>query len=131
MNFLHFPALRQYTNSLFDACHHVNPPVGLYSPAQLLTRRDLLEEMLPGLVLILFLLERLSQVAHVLCSTQLGDAREQHEGEKRDQQARVGTQGEVCLGASVLKESKARREYIHLFSCTPSYTVALDFLDTL
>ena len=79
----------QTTNSLLDACHHVDPPVGLHSPALVLTHRDLLEEMLLGLCLTLFLLERIPQVAHVLCSTQLRDARQKHEVEKSDEQTGV------------------------------------------
>lgn len=100
----------QVSNSLLDACHHVDPPVGLHGPAQLLTHRDLLEEMLLGLCLALFLLERLPQVAHVLCSTQLWDARQQHEGEKGDQQARVRAQGEVRLDAGVLVLAGGKEE---------------------
>lgn len=80
----------------------MDPEVGLHSPAQLLTLRDLLEKVLPGICLILLLLERHPQVAHILCSAQLWDAREQHEGEKSHQQTRVGAQGEVCFCAGVL-----------------------------
>lgn len=89
-------------NSLLDACHHVDPPVGLHRPALVLTQSDLLEEMLPGLGLALILLQRHPQVTHVLCGAQLRDPRHQHEGEKSDQQAGVRAQGEVRLGARVL-----------------------------
>lgn len=94
----------QITYSLPDACHHVDPPVGLYSPTQLLTNRDLVQEMLLCLCLALFLLQRFPQVAHVLRSAQLWNTSQQHEGEKSDQQTRVRAQVEVRLGTGVLME---------------------------
>lgn len=100
---------QQTKNTLLDACHHVNPPVGLHSPAQTLTLRDLGEEMLPGLCLPLFVLQRRPQVTHVLCGAQLGDACQQHEGEESDQQAGVGAQGQVRLGARVLERQVGHR----------------------
>lgn len=57
--------------------------------------------MLFGFSLSLVLLERLPQVAHVFCRTQLWDASQQHEGEKCDQQTRVGAEGKVSLGTGV------------------------------
>lgn len=80
----------------------MQPKVGLHSPAHLLTDRDLLEEVLPGLRLTLILLQRFPQVAHVPCSAQLGDPRQQHDGEESDEQAGVRAQGQVCLGTGVL-----------------------------
>lgn len=87
---------------LLYAHHHVDPPVGLHGPAVLLAVGDLLQEVLLGIGLALLLLQRLPQVAYVLGSAQLRDARQQHEGEEGDEQVGVGTKGEVGLGADVL-----------------------------
>lgn len=87
---------------LLYAHHHVDPPVGLHGPAVLLAVGDLLQEVLLGICLVLLLLQRLPQVAYVLGSAQLRDARQQHEGEEGDEQVGVGTKGEVGLGTDVL-----------------------------
>lgn len=96
--------------SLLDACQHVDPPVGLDGPAELLALRDLLKEMLLGLSLVVLFLERLPQVSHVFGIAQLRDARQLHEGEKGDQQARVGAQQEVRLVASVLMQAREDKQ---------------------
>lgn len=80
----------------------MDPPVGLHSPAVPLAVSDLLQEVLLGLGLALLLLQRLPQVAYVLSSAQLRDARQQHEGEEGDEQVGVGAKGEVGLSARVL-----------------------------
>lgn len=80
----------------------MDPPVGLHGPAVLLAVCDLLQEVLLGDGFALLLLQRLPQVANVLGSAQLGDARQQHQGEEGDQQVGVGAEGEVGLGAGVL-----------------------------
>lgn len=111
---------------LLDACQHVDPPVGLDGPTELLTLSDLLKEMLLGFGLVLFFLECLPQVFHVLGSTQLRDARQQHEGEKSDQQARVGAQQEVRLAARVLIDTNRTRIFCNkvgdlMYSCLQSH----------
>lgn len=95
---------------LLDAHEHVEPPVGLHFPAIILTIGNLLQEVLLGLCLALFLLQRLPQVAYVLCGTQLRDAGQQHEGEEGDQQTGMGAQGEVGLSAGVLIQASGKDE---------------------
>lgn len=80
----------------------MDPPVGLHGPAVLFTLGDLLQEVVLGFGFALLLLQRLPQVANVLSGAQLRDARQQHEGEEGDEQARVGAEGEVGLSTGVL-----------------------------
>ena len=103
--------------SLLDADQHVDPPVGLHSPAQVLTGGDLLQEVVACVLLAALLLQRLPEVAHVLCCAELGDARQQHQGEERDQQAGLGVQRQVGLRTDVLQQTKqsrqSRAKYMH------------------
>ena len=88
---------------LLNASQHVDPPVGLNCPAQFLALCYLLVEVVPCVVLPLVVLQCVPEVAHVLCSTELRDPRQEHEGEEGHQQARVGAQGQVGLGTCVLQ----------------------------
>lgn len=88
---------------LLNASQHVDPPVGLHRPAQFLALCYLLVEVVPCVVLPLVVLQCVPEVAHVLCSAELRDPRQEHEGEEGHQQARVGAQGQVGLGTYVLQ----------------------------
>ena len=88
--------------SLFNASYHVKPPVGLNLPALIVADGDLFQEVTSRLFLSALLLQRIAQVAHVLRCAQLGDAREQHEGEECHKQPGLRAQGQVGLDTYVL-----------------------------
>lgn len=82
----------------------MKPPVRLHGPTFLLTEGNLLQEVIPSLILRLILLQRCTQVTHVLRCAELRNPREQHERKECDKQPRLRAQGQIGIDTGVLKE---------------------------
>lgn len=124
--FLYLQFISNVNYILFNSSHHVKPPVRLHGPTFLFTECNLLQEVIASLILHLILLQRCTQVTHVMWHAELRNPSEQHERKKRDKQTRLRAQGEISIDTGVLEErtkgkfslqlTRSQKVLMHIFA---------------